>query len=302
MKMISAREIGDFLRAAIIAGDPETIVSKISKIIPGEDGALSFCKYEDERAGELIGKSRSSVIICSSLLVVSNFDGKTLILVSRPRLAFMKVVNEFFPWRKFTSGIHPAAVVSSSAQVHPSAYIGPNCVVSDDVEIGENSVLFGQIFIYPNVKIGKRVIINAGTIIGAEGFGYMPDEDGNQVQFPHIGSVIIEDDVELGANNAIDRGALGDTIIRQGTKTDNLVHIAHNVIVGRNCWITCHFATGGSVEIGDNTSIGIAAMAKNQTKIGKNAFIGMGAVVLKDVPDSSTVIGNPARLYSKKNS
>jgi len=297
MKMVSAREIGDFLGTTAIVGDSKKCVYKISKIIFGETAALSFCKYEDERAAKLINKSESSIVICSFRLDLDgwNFNGKTLILVPQPRLAFIKVTNKFFPWRKTISGVHPTAIVSTLAQVHPSAYIGPHCVISDDVEIGENSVLFGQIFIYPNVKIGKRVVINAGTIIGAEGFGYMPDEDGNQIQFPHIGGVIIEDDVEIGTNNSIARGALGDTIIRQGAKTDNLVHIAHNVIVGRNCWITCHFATGGSVEIGDNTSIGIAAMVKNQIKIGKNAFIGMGAVVVEDVPDNTTVCGNPAR-------
>lgn len=293
--MVSVKEIRDFLHMSGISGNPERMVSKISKIIPGEDGALSFCKYEDERVAELIRNSHSSVIICSSQLVISDFGGKTLILVPRPRLAFMKVANKFFPWRQFTPGIHSSAIVAPLAKIAASATIGPHCVVSDNVEVGEESILVGSVFIYSGVKIGKRVLINAGTVIGSEGFGYEPDEDGNQVQFPHIGGVIIEDDVELGANNAIARGALGDTIIRQGAKTDNLVHIAHNVIVGRNCWITCHFATGGSVEIGDNTSIGIAAMVKNQVKIGKNAFIGMGAVILEDVPDNTTVCGNPAR-------
>ena len=281
--MIRAKEISDFLCATIIAGNPETVVSKISKITPGEYGALSFCKYEDSRAKELIGESRSSIILCSSklsLLVISNFGDKTFILVPRPRLAFMRAANKFFPWRQIAPGIHPTAVISSSAQIHPSAYIGPHCVVS-------------------NAKIGERVIINAGTVIGAEGFGYIPDEDGALIQFPHIGGVIIEDDVEIGANVCIDRGALGDTIIGQGTKIDNLVHVAHNVKIGKNCQIICLVGIGGSVEIGDDSFVGISARIKNQKKIGKNVTIGMGAVVIKDVPDNMIVAGNPASPIPK---
>ncbi len=256
--MINAKEIGDFLGTTAIVGDSEKYVYKISKIIFGEVAALSFCKYEDKRAGELIGKSESSIIICSSRLTNLAFCDKTLILVPQPRLAFIKVANKFFPWRQITPGIHPTAVIS-------------------------------------NAKIGKNVIIGAGTVIGGEGFGYMPDENGELIQFPHIGGVIIEDDVEIGANVCIDRGALGDTIIGRGTKIDNLVHIAHNVKIGKNCQIICQVGIGGSVEIGDNCFIGIGAVIRNQKSIGKNVVIGMGAVVVKDVPNNSTVIGNPAR-------
>lgn len=282
MKTINAKEINDFLKAVLIDGDPERIASKISKIIPGEKNALSFCKYEGRKASELIRNSRSSIIICSSRLelIFLGFSDKTLILTPQPRLAFMKVANQFFSWRKIHSGIHPTAIIFPRVKIHPSAYIGPHCVIS-------------------NTEIGKRVIINAGTIIGTEGFGYMPDENGELVQFPHIGSVIIEDDVEIGANVCIDRGALGNTIIGRGTKIDNLVHVAHNVKIGKNCQIICQVGIGGSVEIGDNCFVGIGASIRNQKKIGNNVFIGMGAVVVKDVPDNMTVAGNPARPIPK---
>ncbi len=255
--MVTAKEIRNFLSIGGISGNPERVALKISKIISGEHNALSFCKYEDERAVHLIKKSKSSVIICSSRMTNLFYPEKTLVLVPRPRLAFMKVANKFFPWRE-TSGIHPTAVIS-------------------------------------NAKIGKNVRIGASTVIGGEGFGYMPDEDGELIQFPHIGGGIIEDNVEIGANVCIDRGALGDTIIGRGTKIDNLVHVAHNVKIGKNCQIICLVGIGGSVEIGDNSFVGISACIRNQIKIGKNAVIGMGAVVVKDVPDNTTVAGNPAR-------
>lgn len=260
--MISAKKIRNFLGIAGICGNPERNAFKISKIIPGEYLTLSFCKYE--YGGEAISRlndTRSSIIICSSRLTNVAFHDKTLILVPRPRLAFMKVANEFFPWRE-VSEIHPTAVIS-------------------------------------NAKIGKNVRIGAGTVIGGEGFGYMPDEDGELIQFPHIGGVIIEDDVEIGANVCIDRGALGDTIIGRGTKIDNLVHVAHNVKIGKNCQIICLVGVGGSVEIGDNSFVGISACIKNQIKIGKNVMVGMGAVVVKDVPDNITVAGNPANPIPK---
>lgn len=261
MKTVNAREIGDFLHATIIAGNPEVAVSKISKIIPGETGSLSFCKYEDKKAAELISNSNSSIMICSpqsQFIMKFKSRDKALILIPQPRLAFIKVAKKFFPWREFTPGIHPTAVIS-------------------------------------NAKIGKNVIIGAGTVIGGEGFGYMPDENGELIQFPHIGSVIIEDYVEIGANVCIDRGALGDTIIGRGTKIDNLVHVAHNVKIGKNCQIICLAGIGGSAEIGDNSFVGISASIRNQIKIGQNVIIGMGAVVVKDVPDNTKVAGNPAR-------
>lgn len=301
--MPNAKEIADFLVAEVF-GDTKREVTEIAKLLPGKPGALSFCKYESAIAGKMICDSASSVIICSEKLLFEPPANKTLIYVPKPRLAFSKAANKFFIKKIFAAdihcypaaGIHITATICSMAEIAESARIGPHCVILGNVKIGENSIIFDNVSIRGEVKIGKNVIVNAGAVIGAEGFGYEPDEDGTLVQFPQIGGVIIEDNVEIGANACIDRGALGDTIICEGAKIDNLVHIAHNAVIGKNCRIICLVGIGGSVEIGDGSFVGISASVKNQKKIGKNAIVGMGAVVTKDVPDNTTVIGNPARF------
>jgi len=148
---------------------------------------------------------------------------------------------------------------------------------------------------YDCVELGENVGIGPNCSIGFEGFGFEPDEDGTYHRFPHIGKVIIGDDVEIGANTCIDRGALGDTIIGAGTKIDNLVHVAHNVRIGKNCMIIALTCLGGGVIIEDGVYVGIGASVRNQITIGEKAFIGMGAVVVKDVDPGITVIGNPAK-------
>lgn len=291
-----AGEIADFLKARI-SGSARRGAVEIAKLNPGKFGALSFCKYENEGGVELIRNSVSSIIICCEKLAfgLPPLQDKTIIFVSKPRLAFAKVANKFFAIRKFTYGIHETASICCSTRINPTTTIGPHCVILGNVEIGANSVIYGNVSIYGDVKIGKNVIINSGAVIGAEGFGYEPDEDGTLVQFPQVGGVIIEDNVEIGSNTCVDKGALGDTIIREGAKIDNLVHVAHNVVIGKNCRIICLVGIGGSVEIGDGSFVGISVSIKNQKKIGKNVTVGMGAVVTKDVPDNTTVIGNPAR-------
>lgn len=156
-----------------------------------------------------------------------------------------------------------------------------------------------QKFFRPKDEIHKSAKIGVHATIGKDGFGWIRLDDGTLEKFPHAGNVIIEKDVEVGNFTCIDRAAVGSTVIGEGTKIDNLVHIAHGVKIGKHCLIVAGAIIGGSVEIGDYSYIGIGAMVKNKVKIGKNVMVGMGAVVIADVPDNCTVVGNPAKLLVK---
>lgn len=155
------------------------------------------------------------------------------------------------------------------------------------------------VFVKPRIALGKNVQIHPSSIIGGEGFGYIKDEDGRWEKFLSIGGVRIEDDVDIGALNTIDRGTLSDTIIGRGTKIDNLVHIAHNVKVGKHCLIIAHAMIGGSVIVGNHTIICPGAQIIDQVKIGHNVIIGMGSVIIRDVPDNVVVVGVPGRILRK---
>ena len=205
--------------------------------------------------------SDASAVICSNGVPK---PGQTLLLVDNPRLWFIRCMTYFFSPENYEPWIHPTATINWSA-----------------------------------VSIGQRVRIGAGARIGFDGFGYEKNEDGVWEHFPHRGRVNIGDDVDIGRNTCIDRGTLGDTEIGDGTKIDNLVHVAHNVKIGRNCMIIALTCIGGGVVIGDDSYVGIGSSIRDQIKIGEGAFIGMGAVVVKDVEENATVVGNPARKFER---
>jgi len=205
--------------------------------------------------------SNASAIICSN---GAPKPGQTLLLVDNPRLWFIRCMKHFFSPENDEPWIHPTATINWSA-----------------------------------ISIGQRVRIGAGARIGFDGFGYEKNEDGVWEHFPHRGGVKIGDDVDIGKNTCIDRGTLGDTVIGDGTKIDNLVHVAHNVKIGRNCMIIALTCIGGGVIIEDNSYVGIGSSIRDQVKIGEKAFVGMGAVVVKDVEENVTVVGNPARKFER---
>ncbi len=217
-----------------------------------------------------------------------------LIGVRNPRLASIGLAS-YLHRQAPRAGIDPTAVVDATASIAPSAYIGPHVYVGRDCNIGPDSIIHAGVRLYPETQIGARVILHAGVVAGVDGFGYERDSEGHLHKFPHTGRVVIEDDVEIGANCCIARGALDDTRIGRGTKLDSLVHIAHNCKIGEDSLLTAQTMLAGSVTIGARVWLSPGCRVLNSTTIGDDAIVGMGANVMADVAAGATVVAPSAR-------
>jgi UDP-3-O-[3-hydroxymyristoyl] glucosamine N-acyltransferase len=302
------KEIATLLSGEL-EGDGSVDISGIAGLESAGPSDLSFA--DGVRALEHAKLSTAGCILISSQRAL---QGKTTIAVSNPKLALIKAAAALLPAPRPEPGIHPTAVVASSARVAQDASIGAQAVIEAGanigartsiaagafigrgVEVGADCIIHPRVTIYPNVRIGDRVVVHAGTVIGADGFGYVFAE-GRQQKFPQLGGVIIEDDVEIGSNTSIDRGSLGETFIGQGSKIDNLVQIAHNVCIGRHCVIAAQVGIAGSVRIGDYVMFGGQAGVGDRARIEDEAMIGASAGVLpgKLVRRGVFVWGTPAR-------
>ena len=297
MKSYSLENIKRFLEedAVIIASTDKLTFNNVKTLEEADKNSLVWIKPSKKDKKEITKNCKAAFIICDHELNVSenDFPDKVIIKVKNPKLNFIRILEELF-----TEKIPPG--ISKSAEIHPEAVIGKNVFIGaftyiGNSEIGDNSVVHGHSYIYDNVKIGNNVTINAGCIIGIDGYGYERNENGELEKFPHVGGVVIEDNVEIGANTCIDRGALGNTLICSGAKIDNLVHVAHNVQIGKNAAVIAMSMLGGSVKIGEEGWIAPAASVMNQLSVGNKSVVGMGAVVTKNIPDGETWTGLPAR-------
>ena len=221
------------------------------------------------------------------------------ILVDNPRLAFAKVLAEFFVERK-KPGIGQYTVIDPTAKIGKDVVIGNNCTIGRNVVIGDYTEIRNNVFITDGVKIGKSCLIRSNAVIGEEGFGFENEKDGTPIRIPHLGSVEIDDFVEIGNFTAIARGTLKNTIIHSHVKIDNLVHIAHNCIIGENAMIIACAEVSGSAEVGKNSWLGVGCSTMQKIKVGDNCTIGIGSVVLKDVPSGAVMAGNPAKILKMK--
>ena len=279
----------------VVGGEPDRQFSNVKPTLQADVDSLVFIAAGRADAQSMAEATEARLIICDAAVdtQAAGVAGKTFIVVADPRLVFARVVTALFATRP-TWGIHPTAHVHHAATVHEEVYIGPFAHVGQS-EIARGSVIHGGVHIYDGVRIGSNVTIHSGTTIGADGFGYLRTEGGSVTSFPHLGGVLIEDDVEIGANACIDRGSLGDTIVRHGAKIDNLVHIAHNVVVGRNAFVIANAMIGGSTVLGDGSWISPSATLRDGITIGRDTTVGLGAIVTKDVPDGEVWAGSPAR-------
>lgn len=281
-----------------LLGDGSVELSQADAIDRASVGSLSFLKAEalSEVPHISLEEQTGMALVCHQSLA-SELGHRTdiaLLISKQPRLSFMKLVERYFSPERPPVGVHPSALVGASARIDPEASIGPHCVIGDRCVVGSNSVLHPGVVLQSQVRVGRNVTIHANTVIGADGFGYERAADGRLQKFPHLGGVVIEDDVEIGSNTSIDRGSLGDTILCRGCKIDNQVHVAHNVLIGQDAVVIAQAMIGGSVLIGARAWIAPSAVIMNQVKVGEGALVGLAAVVTKDVPAGETVLGSPA--------
>lgn len=296
--VVTAQDISDFLgddvRSSV--GPLNRTVRMICSASSPRANSLVYLKPAISVDRELSSAASGITIICAEnhLPDLGKAEGAVLLCVENPRLAFIRVAQKFFMPPRPAAGVHPSAVIEASAWIDPTASVGAGVYIGPDCSIGARSILHANVTLYAGVTIGDDVIIHAGTVIGADGFGYERNQDGELEKFPHLGGVVIENGVEIGTNSSIDRGTLSPTIIREGAKIDNQVHISHNVVVGRRAAIIAQSMVGGSVRVGDYAWLAPAAIVMNQMQIGERATVGLGAVVVKDVLPGQTVMGAPA--------
>lgn len=309
----NAATIAGFLKGEIV-GDPEIIVNTIARIEEGHPGALSFLdnpKYE-----HYLYTTKSSIVLVNRSLVPTAKVEATIIRVENAYESFASLLQLVDQARPRKKGIHPAAVIEPTAIVGKDVYIGPyvyvgeNCFIGDEcslypnVYLGDNTRLGRKCTLNPGVKIyhdcvlGDNCVIHAGTVIGSDGFGFAPQSDSEFVKIPQIGNVIIEDNVEIGANVAIDRATMGSTIIRKGVKLDNLIQIGHNVEIGENTVMAGQTGIAGSAKVGKNCMIGGQVGIVGHLRIADGTKIGAQSGLPGDVKkENTTLLGTPAIDY-----
>lgn len=284
-----------------IEGSNEKRIKGICSITNAKSDDLSFCSYEGDRAVDLISQSNAGVILCKKSLYgfVHARKDTQLIFLDNPRLVLVNLANKIFKEREKMVGISDNAVISKTTKMGARCYVGDYTVIGENCEIGNDTVIHDKVTLVGNCVIGDRCVIHSGVTLGDDGFAFERDEEG-LYRFPHFGRLVIGDDVEICANSHIARGSLSDTIIDDGTKIDSLVHISHNVVVGKNCEITAGSVIGGSTRVGDSTWIGLNATLKDHIVVGDNAIVASGASVIHDVPSQDVVAGVPAKSIRHK--
>jgi len=297
-----------------LSGDDSIKITGVNSLNDAESGEISF--FSDRRYKDSLANTKASAVLISE--INPDFKGSQ-VLVSDPALAYAKVAGLFAsPVPKHNgiselSVIHDSVLIGKNVSVYPNVYIGAECSILDDcvlfpgvflgdrVKIGKNTVIYPNVTILQDCLIGNNVIIHAGTVIGSDGFGFVRDGV-TSVKVPQLGIVQIDDNVEIGANNCIDRAALGKTWIMSGVKTDNLVQIAHNVVIGENTLIVAQAGVSGSVHIGREVIIGGQVGISDHLQIGDRAMIGSQSGVAKSIGPGEIVSGCPTmphRLWLK---
>ncbi len=309
----TAKQIGEFLNGTI-EGDENAQVNTLSKIEEGVAGSLCFLanrKYESH-----LYRTKASIVIVANDFVPSQSFNGTLVKVKDPYSAFsvlLEKYNEAVSFGVNQTGIQEYNFIHPSAKIGQNVYIAPFCCVEENVEIGDDTKIYAQVFIGSGAKIGantlvhagvkiyrqcvvgNKVIIHANAVIGSDGFGFAPQTDGSYKKIAQIGNVVIEDDVEIGANTTIDRATMGSTFIRKGAKLDNLIQIAHNVDVGAHAVVAAQTGISGSTKLGELSVIGGQVGIAGHLNLGRRTQIGAQAGINFDTEENKQWHGSPAQ-------
>ncbi|MBV8856905.1 MAG: UDP-3-O-(3-hydroxymyristoyl)glucosamine N-acyltransferase [Acidobacteria bacterium] len=294
---------------AVKGGD--AVVRRVSSIEAAGAGDLAF--VEDEKLFGAAGACRASCVIVPEGAAgkLEGFGG-AVVEAARPKLAFALAAEVLHPPRRMEGHVHPTAAVAEGAQLGEGVYVGAgasvgegarlgsgtqvhsNCVVGRGVNVGRDCVLRPNVVLYEGVTLGDRVVLHAGVVVGADGFGYVRDAEGVYHKFPQVGAVVIEDDVEVGANSCIDRGALGTTRVGRGSKIDNLVQVGHNVQIGPHCILVGQTGLAGSCRLGTGVVLGGQTAVRDHVRIGDGAMAAARSAIAEDVDPNTIVSGMPA--------
>ncbi|MGB3976512.1 MAG: UDP-3-O-(3-hydroxymyristoyl)glucosamine N-acyltransferase [bacterium] len=304
--LLSVDKLLDVVKGELIGRPTVTHIKGIASLDRAEPNDVSF--YTGPKYADQLKQTKAAIVLVSELPHVETT--KVLVKVKNIHLSLAYLLSIFYPTVLPSAGIHPTAAIDESAVIDETCFIDANVVIKKGVRIGSNSALFAGVYvgentvigsdciIYPNVtiyhqvSIGKRVVIHGGAVIGSDGFGFARDGD-TYVKIPHIGGVDIKDDVEIGANSTIDRGSIAMTVIEQGVKIDNLVHLAHNVSIGKDSAIAAQVGIAGSTKIGRNVTLGGQAGVSGHVKIGENVTVTSRGTIMKNTPSNQIVSGFP---------
>jgi UDP-3-O-[3-hydroxymyristoyl] glucosamine N-acyltransferase len=268
-----------------IAGDSQTLIHQVGSLENAQAGQIAFLaslRYKTRLAG-----TRAEAVILSPQH--EHLTALPRIVCDRPYVYFARVSQLFNPL-VLQEGIHATAVIAPSARLGKGVAIGAGCVIGEDVMIGEGSCLYPNVTVYPGCSIGARAIVHAGAVIGADGFG-IAEEEGRWVKIPQIGAVRIGDDVEIGANTTIDRGAIDDTVIEDGVKLDNQIQIGHNVRVGAHTAMAGCVAVAGSADIGNHCTVGAASVILGHLRLVDGVHVSAGTVISRSILKPGTYTG-----------
>ncbi|MCX7875352.1 MAG: UDP-3-O-(3-hydroxymyristoyl)glucosamine N-acyltransferase [Melioribacteraceae bacterium] len=305
---IKLQEAADLV-GGVVFGNPDLEFFNVAKLEDANFGDLSFL-YLDKYEHQLLTTKASAVLISPKFKKVR--DDISYIEVKEPNSALNIIIKKYFDPKINLKGIDPTASIHKNATVDESAVIGKNVVISsgckigknsyilhnsvlmDNVEVGDNCIIYSNVSIRENCKIGNNVIIHSNTCIGSDGFGFIPNEKGEYIKVPQIGNVVIEDDVEIGSNVSVDRAALGSTIIKKGTKIDNLVQIAHNVSIGENSILIAQSGIAGSTKLGKNCILAGQVGVTGHIELADNVMITAQSGVSKSIDKAGKYRGSPA--------